>query len=155
MQKTSAGWLIATGGFLAAVSAILTWRFYGSMTSISITVSITFWLLAVVCGFAGVKVQGRLDEGLIGQDKSQMNPVTIAYLAMLGRACAWGGAIFGGVYVGIGSYVIPRAGELSAASNDLPGVIACALGGIALSAAGLYLERSCEAPPPQSSEAIS
>ncbi|ANE04868.1 DUF3180 domain-containing protein [Corynebacterium crudilactis] len=155
MQKTSPGWLIATGGFLAAVSAILTWRFYGSMSTIPLTVSITFWLLAVVCGVAGVKIQGRVDEGLIGQDKTQMNPMTIAFLAMLGRACAWGGAIFGGIYIGISSFVIPRAGELSAASADLPGVIACALGGIALSAAGVYLEKSCEAPPPQSGETIS
>lgn len=155
MQKTSLGWLIATGGFLAAVSAILTWRFYGSMTTISVTVSLTFWLLAVVCGFAAVKVQGRLEDGLIGHDRSQMNPLTIAYLAMLGRACAWGGAIFGGIYIGIGSFVVPRAGELAAAAEDLPGVIACALGGIALSAAGLYLERNCEAPPPQSGETIS
>ncbi|ALC06785.1 hypothetical protein CDES_12175 [Corynebacterium deserti GIMN1.010] len=154
MQKTSPGWLVATGGFFAAVAAILTWRFYGSMTAIPITVSISFWLLAVICWIAGVKIQGRVEEGLIGQDRSQMNPVTIAFLAMLGRASAWGGAIFAGVYLGIGSYVVPRAGELSAASADLPGVIACALGALALAFAGLYLEKSCEAPPPQSGETI-
>lgn len=154
MQKTSIGWLIATGGFFAAVAAILTWRFYGTMSTIPATVSITLWILAIICGLAAVRVQGRIGEGLVGQDSSQMNPLTIAYLAMLGRACAWGGAIVGGIYVGIASFVIPRVGELSAAAADLPGVLASALGGIALAVAGLYLERSCQAPPPQSGETI-
>ncbi|MFP7366226.1 DUF3180 domain-containing protein [Corynebacterium callunae] len=154
MQKTSLGWLLATGGFCAAVAAILTWRFYGAMSTIPMKVSITLWVLAIICGWAAVRVQGKVDEGMVGQDASQMNPLTIAYLAMLGRASAWGGAIVGGIYVGMASFVIPRVGELSAAQADMPGVLASALGGIALAGAGLYLERSCQAPPPQSGETI-
>lgn len=155
MQRTSTAMLIAVGGFIAAVSAILTWRFYGSMSTIPVAISLSLWVMAVICIFAGVKVRGRVEEGLIGQDRSQMNPLTIAQLMLVGRAGAWAGAIVGGIYVGISSHVIPRAGDLIAASEDLPGALASALGGIVLAAAGLYLERSCEVPPPQSGESIS
>lgn len=155
MQRTSTAMLIAVGGFIAAVSAILTWRFYGSMSTIPVAISISLWVMAVMCVFAGIKVRGRMEDGLIGQDRSQMNPLTIAQLMLVGRAGAWTGAIVGGIYVGISSHVIPRVGDLVAASEDLPGALASALGGIALAAAGLYLERSCEVPPPQSGESIS
>lgn len=155
MQRTSTAVLIGVGGFIAAVSAILTWRFYGSMTTIPVTVSVSLWVLAVICVFAAVKVRGRVGDGMIGQDSSQMNPVTVAQLMILGRAGAWTGAIVGGIYVGVSSFVIPRVGELIAASEDFPGALASALGGIALAAAGLYLERSCEVPPTQSGETIS
>lgn len=155
MQRTSTAVLIAVGGFIAAVSAILTWRFYGSMTTIPVTVSVSLWVLAVICVFAAIKVRGRVEDGMIGQDSSQMSPVIVAQLMIVGRAGAWTGAIVGGIYVGVSSFVIPRVGELIAASEDLPGAVASALGGIALAAAGLYLERSCEVPPNQSGETIS
>lgn len=155
MQRTSTAMLIGVGGFIAAVSAILTWRFYGSMTTIPVTISISLWVMTVICLFAAFKIKGRVEENMIGQDSSQMNPVTVAQLMVLGQACAWAGAIVGGVYVGVSSYIIPRVGDLIAASEDLPGALASALGGIALAAAGLYLERSCEVPPTQSGETIS
>ncbi len=146
--------LIGAGGFTAAVAAIFTWRFYGSMTTIPVTVSISLWILAVFCFFAGHRVRSRVGEGEVGQDRSQLNPVTAAYLMMLGKAAAWTGAVIGGAYVGVGSFVLPRVGDLIAASADLPGVLASALGGIALSAAGVYLERGCQVPPTQSGETI-
>lgn len=147
--------LIGAGGFSAAISAILTWRFYGSMTTIPITISISLWVLAVFCFFAGHRVRSQVGEGKIGQDRSQLNPVTAAYFLMLGKSAAWTGTVIGGVYVGVASYVIPRVGDLIAASSDLPGVLASALGGVALCAAGVYLERGCQVPPTQSGETIS
>lgn len=154
MQRTSTAMLIAVGGFIAAISAILTWRFYGSMTTIPVTISISLWVMVAICLFAAAKVRGRVGDGMIGQDSSQMNPVTVAQLMLVGRAGAWAGAIVGGIYVGVSSFVIPRVGDLIAASEDLPGALASALGGVALAAAGLYLERSCEVPPTQSGETI-
>ena len=73
---------------------------------------------------------------------------------MIGKASAWTGAIIGGAYVGIGSYIVPRAGDLIAAGDDLPGVLASAFGGIALAVAGVYLERHCETPPPAEGEMV-
>lgn len=155
MKKTSPVWLVAAGGFLAAVAAILTWRFYGSLTSIPTSVSISLWILSAVCVIAAILVKNRLGEGKIGQDRSQLSPLTVAFLAMLGKAAAWTGAIIGGLYIGVSSFLIPRAGELVAAQEDLPGALSSALGGVVLAVAGLHLERCCAVPPPQAGEPIS
>lgn len=150
MKRTSIGALIGAGVFVAAAAAILTTRFYGSMLAIPATVSITLWVMAVVCGVLTWKVRSAKEEDAhgIGLDNSQLNPMTILQFMLVGRASAWTGAIVGGAYVGIAVYVIPRASELVAASNDLVGVVSSALGGLAMSVAGVVLERHCEVPPP-------
>ena len=149
MKRTSLGALIGVGIFMAAAAAILTTRFYGSMMSIPVTVSATLWLMVVVCLGLTLKVDKATDEDHgIGLDNSQLNPMTIAQFMLVGKASAWTGAIVGGLYAGVAVYVIPNAGTLVAASDDLVGVLASAIGGIAMSAAGLRLERHCETPPP-------
>ncbi|HAT1151338.1 TPA: DUF3180 domain-containing protein [Corynebacterium striatum] len=148
MKRTSIGWLVGTGLFVAAAAAILTTRFYGSMLAIPATVSISLWAMALVCAFLTWKVRSaKEDEHGIGLDKSQLNPLTIAQFLLVGKASAWTGAIVGGAYAGMLVYVLPRAGELVAASSDLAGVLTSALGGMALSVAGVVLERHCEVPP--------
>ena len=52
----------------------------------------------------------------------------------------------------IASFVVPRSGELVAASDDLPGVLASLSGAVALCVAGVVLERHCVAPPPPDGE---
>lgn len=154
MQRTPIIGLIAAGGFVAAVTAILTWRFYGSMTTIPVTVSVTLWTMTAVCVLLAWRVRDRKDNHGIGQDRSQLSPVSAAQYLVIGKASAWTGAIIGGAYVGIGSYIVPRAGDLIAAGDDLPGVLASAFGGIALAVAGVYLERHCETPPPAEGEMV-
>lgn len=149
MKRTSLGALIGVGVFMAAAAAILTTRFYGSMMAIPVTVSATLWLMVVVSLGLTWKVDKATDEDHgIGLDNSQLNPMTIAQFMLVGKASAWTGAIVGGLYAGVAVYVIPNAGTLVAASDDLAGVLASAVGGIAMSAAGLRLERHCETPPP-------
>ncbi|GAB3648570.1 DUF3180 domain-containing protein [Corynebacterium nasicanis] len=152
MQRTSLAALVAAGGVTAALAALLTWRFYGSMTSIPVSVSLTLWVLAAVCVGLAWRVRDRLGDGGIGQDRSQLNPVTAAQFLVVGKAAAWTGTIIGGAYLGMATYIVPRAGDLIAAADDLPGVLASALGGLAAAAAGVYLERHCETPPPADGE---
>lgn len=149
MKRTSLAALIGIGVFTAAATAILTTRFYGSMMSIPVTVSATLWLMVAVCLGLTWKVDKATDEHHgIGLDNSQLNPLTIAQFMLVGKASAWTGAIVGGLYAGVAVYVIPNAGTLVAASDDLVGVLASAVGGVAMSVAGLRLERHCETPPP-------
>lgn len=154
MKKTSVRLLIAVGAFVAALAAIATWRFYGALIHIPVTVSITLWVMAVVCLYLALKVRARRKEGRIGMDRSQLNPVMAAQFLVVGKASAWTGALIGGAYAGMGAYVLPRAGELAAAGQDVPGVVASALGGVALAASGVFLERSCEVSPPPGSEGV-
>ena len=67
---------------------------------------------------------------------------------LVGKASAWTGAALGGAYVGMAFFILPHAGELTAAAQDTAGVLSSALGGAAMSAAGVILERHCQAPPP-------
>lgn len=148
MKRTPLWQLIGTGVFIALASLILTWGFYGRMAGIPVAVSLTLWVMAGVCCYLAFKVRSRLAEGRIGQDRSQLNPVTAAQFLIIGKASAWTGAVVGGGYVGMALYIFPQAGILAAAADDLPGVIASATGGLALSVAGLYLEKVCHVPPP-------
>lgn len=152
MKRTSIPALIAVGGFIAAMTLIATWRFYGSMASVPVAVSVTLWVMAVVCLVIAAKVRTRRKDGRIGQDRSQLNPITAAQFLVIGKASAWTGAVIGGLYTGMAAWVIPRAGDLVAAASDIPGVVASALGGVVLSGAGVFLERSCEVPPPADGE---
>jgi hypothetical protein len=153
VQRTPIAGLVAAGGFVAAVAAILTWSFYGSMTTIPVTVSVTLWTMAAVCVLLAWRVRDRKENSGIGQDRSQLSPVTAAQFLVIGKASAWTGALIGGAYVGMASFILPRADTLIAAADDLPGVLASAFGGLVLAGAGVYLERHCETPPPAEGEA--
>ncbi|KQB86192.1 DUF3180 domain-containing protein [Corynebacterium lowii] len=154
MKRTSLKALGAAGVFVAALAAIATWRFYGVLGAIPVTVSVTLWVMAVVCLYLALKVRSRRKDGRIGMDRSQLNPVMVAQFLVVGKASAWTGSLVGGAYVGMGIYILPQAGRLVAAANDVPGVVASALGGIALAAAGVFLERNCEVSPPPGSEGV-
>ena len=126
--------------------------FYGYMPPVGVSVSVTLWLMSVVCAVMAWRMRSGMEKGGIGMDRSQINPVTAAQWLVVGKASAWTGAIVSGVYAGIASFVVPRSGELVAASDDLPGVLASLSGAVALCVAGVVLERHCVAPPPPDGE---
>lgn len=139
-------------GLTAVAAGLIGWvtalGFYGDFPPIKPIASVLLWLFAVVCAVAGYVIRRRVAEGEVGMDTSQLNPVTVAQWLALGQAVAWIGAILAGVYVGVGVYVLPQAAELVAAEQDVPGIIAGSLGAAAAAVAGVWLERGCEAPPP-------
>ncbi|WCZ35875.1 hypothetical protein CHEID_01485 [Corynebacterium heidelbergense] len=131
------GWVTATG-------------FYGSFPPIHLSASAALWLAAVLCAVGGVVVRRRIEERRIGFDRSQLQPSTVAQLALCGQAVAWMAALIGGLYAGVGVHVLFNAGRLMAAQQDVPGVLAGFAGGIAAAVAGVWLERGCIAPPADS-----
>ena len=154
MTQTRVSHLFAVGFFVSAVSGILTWRFYEELFAIPVTVSITLWLMTILCVVLAWKVRGHIEGGTIGFGSTQLDPLRAAMWFAIGRASAWTRAVVGGAYLGLASYVVPNAGQLLAANEDLAGVLASLLGGISLSAAGVYLERACTLPPPTDAESI-
>lgn len=152
MKTTSIPWLVATALFACACTAIIAWQLYGRLPAVPVLVAVALWAMAVVCVVLGRRVAGSREDHGIGMDSSQLDPLTAARYLVLGQASAWTGAILGGGYAGIASFVLPKASELVAARDDLPSVLGAALGGVALAAAGLYLERACQTPmPPEAS----
>ena len=99
MERTPIIGLVAAGGFTAAVAAILTWRFYGSMMTVPVTVSVFLWTMAAVCVYFAWKVRDQVADGRVGQDRSQLNPLTVALFLVLAKASAWTGAKIGRAHV--------------------------------------------------------
>lgn len=127
---------------------------YGSLPKISWSNSLLLWLMAVACSWAAWNIRKRIAEGGIGMDRSQWSPVLVANWMLVGKATAWIGAAFAGIYVGLCVYVWPLAGDVIAAGEDLPGVVITAVAGFIASAAGVYLERQCLVPPQQLDQAV-
>lgn len=155
MKRTPIGGLVGVGLFVAAAFAIITWGFYGNLVPIHWGVSVTLWMLVIICLAAARRVKKSMADGAIGLDRSQLDPMTVALFLVLAKASAWTGAIVAGLYLGIATFVVPKAAQLTAAADDLPGVLTSLVGGVALVAAALYLERHCETPPPTEGEAVS
>lgn len=152
MTRTNTAELVAVAGFFAAAAVILVRRFYGAWQTVSPVWSLPLWGFALLCVFLTVMIRRRREEGRVGLDRSQMNPMMVANFMVVGKAAAWAGAIIGGWFLGVAVWVIPRVNVLAAAEADLPGVIAGTLGGVALAVAGVVLERSCEVSPPTEGE---
>lgn len=147
MRRTSVTWLIISALVVAVASGIVTWGLYGSLLRVSVAASLVMWVMAAVCVVLGHWVRTHLEEGSIGLDRSQLNPITVSVWLVAGRASAWTGALLGGMYAGMASFVVPKANVLAAAQADLPGVVVSCGAAVCLAAAGVYLERSCQVPP--------
>lgn len=155
MKRTSIDALVLVAGFCAAAALILVRRFYGLLESLNLVVPLSMWVTAAVCGWLAWVVKKRREDGQVGLDRTQLNPMMAANFLVFGKACAWAGAVCGGAYAGGVAYVAPKLNVLAAASGDLPPLVLGALGGLALCVAGLVLEKMCEVSPPGDGEAVS
>ncbi|MFD2456337.1 DUF3180 domain-containing protein [Corynebacterium mendelii] len=153
MTKTATANLVFAGCFCAAAAFILVRRFYGSLPPAAVGASVTLWALGLVCFVMGRKIRGMIDDRKVGMDRSQISPTQVAQWLVVGRASAWTGAIVGGAYLGVTAWLAMKLPVLDAAADDFPGALASLAGGLVLSVAGVYLERSCQAPPPPAAQA--
>lgn len=154
MKRTPIEGLIAVAGFFAAAALILVRRFYGWLESLDMVVPLSLWGIAVVAGWLAYVVRKRRKDGLVGLDRSQLNPMQAANFMVFGKASAWAGAICGGAYAGALMYVVRKLDVLAAASDDVVPLTVGALGGLALCIAGLVLEKNCEVSPPSEGEGV-
>ena len=108
---------------------------------------VTFVLVAAVDVLLAIRIRAAVSGGGIGQDRSQMHPVTLARSVALGQASAVLGAMAGGAGAGVSVYCLQMRHLLVAAAAELPFAIAVTVSGVVLTAAGLFLEASCSVPP--------
>lgn len=132
---------------VAAVAAfVLTGAFLGSLPPIGWG-WVTLLVVAIIDVVLALRIRAAVSDGGIGQDRSQMHPLTIARCGALGQASAVLGSAAGGLGVGLTLYFVPRLGDLAAANAELPASIAVLVSGLVLVAAGLFLESACSTPP--------
>ena len=155
MKRTPVTGLIGVALFGAAAALILVRRFYGLLESLSMVVPMSLWIVAAACGMLAWMVRKRRADGQVGLDRSQLNPMMVANLMLMGKASAWTGALCGGAYAGALAFVVTKLSVLAAAGQDFPALLSGALGGAALAVAGVVLERACEVSPPSQGESAS
>lgn len=149
MSATKPLHLVLLALFVTAASWILTWRFYGEMAGIGKLLPITLLLLAVFLVLLGRYVRAAIADNRIGQDRTQVHPITVVRIAALGTAAAWFGAMGAGTWGGMLIYVLTHYSQLTAAREDTPGAILGVVASVVLASAGLWVERCCSVPPPK------
>lgn len=147
MKPTSKTLLLGVCLVIAAATAMLYGRYFGSWGSKSWQ-DLTFpWILTVVCACAARWVRTTLKDNKVGQDRSQVQPLTLSRWLIVGTASAWLGAIVGGINMGGVLWAVPQWQTLTAAATDGPIFLVGAISGLLLAAAGLWLEKECQLPP--------
>ena len=147
MRGTAIRYLVLGAAVVAVAAYMVVGAFLGSI-SFHWSDLLFPWILAAVCSWAARRVRSAREDGHgIGQDPSQMHPLTVARWLTVGTASAWLGALLAGGYLGVCAWLLPQWGRLAAAAQDGPIVVARAVTGVGLAAAGVFLERSCQAPP--------
>ncbi|MEO7982160.1 MAG: DUF3180 domain-containing protein [Sporichthyaceae bacterium] len=98
-------------------------------------------LLAVVVLVMALGLRSRLNR-----PEKRLDPLSMARMAVLGKASAHVGPVVGGLYGGYLLVLLPDL-EIDARRDRAVVCLVAVLASVALSAAGLLLERSCRVPP--------
>lgn len=99
--------------------------------------------LAEVVGGSGVRARLAGSRGL-----RPLPALTVARAAALAKASSLVGALVTGGYGALALYTLSRRSDVAAARRDSVISVLGVLAAIALTAAALYLERSCRTPKP-------
>jgi hypothetical protein len=98
-------------------------------------------LLAIVVLATALGLRARLDDPV-----KRPHPLSMARMAVLGKASAHVGPIVGGLYAGYLLVLLPGLEIASRRDRSVLCLVAL-LASIGLSVAGLLLERACRVPP--------
>ena len=105
-------------------------------------------LLAIVVLATALGLRARLDD-----PAKRPHPLSMARMAVLGKASAHVGPIVGGLYAGYALVLLPGLEIASRRDRSVLCLVAL-LASIGLSVAGLLLERACRVPPSGTDEQI-
>jgi Protein of unknown function (DUF3180) len=101
--------------------------------------------LAVFEAVEAIATKSRIDRK---RGASRVQPLVVARFAVLAKASALAGALFGGLYLGMTAWLLTQRGVLAQVDDNLPQAVLGTAGSILFVAAALWLERSCRVPPP-------
>lgn len=142
MKPTRPAVLIGVLVVVALVSWLIVRQFYASLPLVPWTAIPTVLLLAVGEFYSGWMTRARIARK---PDTKPVEPLAVARLAALGKASAYVGAVFAGIFAGFSLTTVqlltretPR-GEFFVSTGSF-------LSFVALIVAALYLENSCRVP---------
>jgi hypothetical protein len=134
---------------LALATTALAWigisNFYNEMPRLPWLPPLTLFGLAIVEAFAAYTTKNRIDRKA---GAPPVQPLVVARYLVLAKASAVAGALFGGLYAGLTTWLLAMRGTLVEAAHDLPQAVIGLGGSLALLTTALWLERACRVPPP-------
>ena len=140
MKRTGAGVLIVAALIGAAAGFVLD-QVLTSTGRPTFTPSVSLPILLVLVGALVLALAIPIRRATRGKGSTIVNPFRALRTAMLAKASSLVGAALGGFGVGLGIFLVTRPAEPSVGS--LGAVIATAVCGAALVAAGLVAEHLC------------
>lgn len=135
--------LILAAVVSAAIAFLFIRQYFGDIPDFTWLGGITMAGLAVLEGIAAYDTRARIERR---PRAGALNPLLVARLAVLAKASSLAGAIFAGAYGGVAAWALSERDRLMAADRNLPPALAGLVGGLALVAAALLLERACRVP---------
>ena len=143
MTPTRARDLAGAGAVAAVLVNLLLQLSYGDVPTLPQLAGTTLLAVAVVEVVLGTSLRARIRQ------RPRTRPVqalAAARAVVLAKASSLAGAITGGAWLGVLSYVLPLRSQLQSAASD---TVSASIGVVcagALVAAGLWLEYCCRAP---------
>jgi uncharacterized protein DUF3180 len=139
----------ATLAVAAMAAMALSWigisSFWNELPTLGWLPQLTLIGLAVFEAVEPIATKSRIDRR---RGASPVQPLVVARFAVLAKASALAGALFGGLYLGMTAWLLTQRGVLSQVDDNLPQAVLGTAGSILFVAAALWLERSCRVPPP-------
>jgi hypothetical protein len=143
MGPTRPATLVVAGLAAAALAWLMISHFYGEMPDLPWLPSLTVAALAALEGFAAFNTKARIDRR---PGREPVDPLVVARFVVLAKASSLAGALFGGFYAGMLTWLLIERQRLTAAAADLPPAVAGVLTSLGLIATALWLERACRVP---------
>lgn len=144
MEPTRPATLVIAALATTALAWIAISNFWNSLPTLPWLPPLTLIGLAI---FEGIEAYSTRNRILRKEGAGPLHPLVIARYAVLGKASALVAALFGGMYIGLSSWLLTQRGVLAKVSENLPQALLGVAGSIVLIAAALWLERSCRVPP--------
>ncbi|MEY9874042.1 membrane protein implicated in regulation of membrane protease activity [Streptacidiphilus sp. MAP12-33] len=123
------------------------WNSVGSLPGVPAAAPIVLAVIAVVLAAAAIMLRGRLAAQRERRPEAKaVDPLFAARALVLGQASALVAALVTGVYGGMGVFLITLSGASPARQSQALTALFAVLAGVAVMAAGLWLQHICRLP---------
>jgi hypothetical protein len=135
--------LLAIGLVVGLLANLLVRLTYGSLPAFPLLAGGTFGVLALAEVIAAFTFRARIRHE---PGSRPVQPLVAARAVIVAKASSVAGAVLAGCWLGLLSYVAPRAAETTSAASDTASATVGLLCALALVGAALWLEHCLRAP---------
>lgn len=141
---------LAAVALIAVIAGFLIVRFnYSRIPPLPRLAGLAAAVLGIAEATAGLGLRSRINAPPDPDGRPSRPPVpplVAARAVMAAKATALAGAAFGGLWLGLLLYVLPKSTEVEAARQDVPSAVVGVIGALIMTAGALFLESCCRTP---------